>query len=183
MYSPKAFKITDKALIEEFIEANPFAILTSEHNGKIKVTHLPINRLKDGKFYGHIAKANDHANIDINKEVCFIFNGEHAYISPSYYTSSFNVPTWNYSTVHIYGNLHYIEDKNHVWEILKETTEIYEGNDGWKLPEEKEFQNLTQSIRCFEIQVSHIEAKFKFNQNKSSEDIESVINSLKKMEK
>ena len=64
---------------------NPFAILTSENDGKIEVTHLPINRFKDGKLYGHLAKANIHSSIDKTKEVCFIFNGEHAYISPTYY--------------------------------------------------------------------------------------------------
>jgi len=38
VYSPEAFKITDK----EIIAKNPFAILTSENNGKIEITHLPI---------------------------------------------------------------------------------------------------------------------------------------------
>jgi len=93
VYSPEAFKITDEKIIEEFIAKNPFAILTSENNGKIEVTHLPINRFKDGKLYGHLAKANIHSNIDEIKEVCFIFNGEHAYISPTYY-KTFNVSMW-----------------------------------------------------------------------------------------
>jgi len=180
MYSPKSFQITDQTIIEEFIKANPFATLTSEHNGKIQVTHLPINRLKDGKLYGHVAKANEHASISSTQEVCFIFNGPHAYISPTYYQSSFNVPTWNYSAVHMYGNIHYIDNQDKVWNLLQQTTETYEGKSGWQLPEKKEFQGLTQAIRFFEIKVTRVEAKFKFNQNKSSEDIENVINSLKK---
>ena len=179
MYTPEAFKITDENIIEEFIRNNPFAILTSENNGKIEVTHLPINRFKDGKLYGHLAKANIHSNIDETKEVCFIFNGEHAYISPTYYESTFNVPTWNYSAVHIYGNIQYIDDKEKVWELLNETTEIYEGQNGWKLPQEEKFKDLTKFIRFFEIRVTNIEAKFKFNQNKTKEDIEKVIQSLR----
>lgn len=179
MYTPEAFKITDENIIEEFIDNNPFAILTSENNGKIEVTHLPINRFKDGKLYGHLAKANIHSNIDETKEVCFIFNGEHAYISPSYYETAFNVPTWNYSAVHIYGNIQYIDDKEKVWELLNETTEIYEGQNGWKLPQEEKFKDLTKFIRFFEIKVTNIEAKFKFNQNKTKEDIEKVIQSLR----
>ena len=58
MYSPEAFKINDEKIIEDFIAKNPFAILTSENNGKIEITHLPINRFKDAKLYGHLAKAN-----------------------------------------------------------------------------------------------------------------------------
>ena len=178
MYTPKSFKITDQTIIEEFIAKNPFAILTSEHNGSIEITHLPINRFKDGKLYGHVAMSNVHSNIPSTKEVCFIFNGEHAYISPTYYKSTFNVPTWNYSAVHIYGNVHYIEDNAKTWKLLEEVTEIYEGQEGWKLLQEKNFQELTQYIRFFEINITSIEAKFKFNQNKSAEDIESVIESL-----
>jgi len=179
LYTPEAFKITDENIIEEFIANNPFAILTSENNGKIEVTHLPINRFKDGELYGHLAKANVHSNINETKEVCFIFNGEHAYISPSYYETTFNVPTWNYSVVHIYGNIQYIDDKEKVWELLNETTEIYEGKHGWELPQEEKFKDLTNFIRFFKIKVTNIEAKFKFNQNKTKEDIEKVIQSLR----
>jgi transcriptional regulator len=179
VYSPEAFKITDEKSIEAFIAKHPFAILTSERNGKIEVTHLPINRFKDGKLYGHIAKENIHANIDEEKEVCFIFTGEHAYISPNYYASTFNVPTWNYSTVHVYGKIQYIDNTEKIWQLLKETTEIYEGKDGWKLPQEEKFKELIGFIRFFEIIVTNIEAKFKFNQNKTQEDIEKVIQSLR----
>ena len=157
MYTPEAFKMTDPSIIEEFIAKNPFAILTSEHNGAIEITHLPINRFKDGKLYGHVSVSNTHASISTSKEVCFIFNGEHAYISPTYYKSDFNVPTWNYSAVHIYGNIHYIEDDTKTWSLLEEVTEIYEGKEGWQLPKEKSFQALTQYIKSFEIAVTKVE--------------------------
>jgi len=179
MYSPKEFKIIDEKIIEEFISKNPFAILASEKNGKIEITHLPINRFKNGKLYGHLSKSNLHSNIDETKEVCFVFSGEHTYISPLYYETKFNVPTWNYSTVHIYGNIKYIDDDKMVWKLLTETTEIYEGQDGWKLPEEDKFKDLIKFIRFFEINIITIEAKFKFNQNKTKEDIDSVIQSLR----
>ena len=180
MYTLKPFKITDKNTIEEFITNNPFAILTSEHHGKIEVTHLPINRFENGKLYGHLAKANIHANIEASKEVCFIFHGPHAYISPTYYASTSNVvPTWNYSAVHIYGNVKYIDDKEQVWKLLEETTMIYEGKEGWVLPETEILKDLTTLITFIEINVTNVEAKFKFNQNRSDEDIEQVIQSLK----
>ena len=180
MYTPEAFKITDEKIIEEFIAKNPFAILTSENNGKIEVTHLSINRFKNGKLYGHIAKANSHANIDETKEVCFIFSGLHSYISPSYYKATSNVvPTWNYSSVHIYGTVKYIDDKEEVWKLLEESTEIYEGEDGWSLPQTEGLKDLTKFIRFIEIDITNIEAKFKFSQNRTKEDIESVIQSLR----
>lgn len=178
MYTPEAFKITDETIINKFIEDNPFAILTSSENGKIEVTHLPIFRLDDGKLYGHVSKENHHAHIDEEKEVCLIFNGEHAYISPLYYESDFNVPTWNYSAVHVYGKVKYIDEQEQVWSLLEASIALYEGQNGWKLPQEENYKVLTKFIRFFEIEVTRIEAKFKFSQNKSNEDIEKVIMSL-----
>jgi len=116
----------------------------------------------------------------IQKKFVLFSMEKHAYISPTYYKSDFNVPTWNYNAVHIYGNIHYIEDATKTWSLLEEVTEIYEGHEGWQLPKEKSFQDLTQYIKFFETEVTKVEAKFKFNQNKSDEDIASVIQSLNK---
>ena len=179
MYTPKAFKITDEVVINQFIKDNPFAILTSCEKEKIEVTHLPIFRLNDGKLYGHISKNNAHASIDKEKEVCFIFNGQHAYISPNYYVSEFNVPTWNYSAVHVYGRMKYIDDPKQTWLLLEEFTKYQEREEGWKLPAEEKYKALADFIRFFEIDVTYIEAKFKFSQNKSIEDIEKVIMNLR----
>ncbi len=57
--------------------------------------------------------------------------------------------------------------------LLNEVVEIYEGQNGWKLPQEDKFKDLTKFIRFFEINVTSIEAKF--NQNKTKKDIEKVI--------
>ncbi len=178
MYSPEIFKITDEARIEDFLQAYPFATLVTEEEGRIEVTHLPINRLSDGKFYGHLAKANIHANIEQNKEICLIFQGPHAYISPRFYASAFQVPTWNYSAVHLYGKIAYIDDTQKAWSLITEITAYYEGEKGWKLPSEFRYQELMEHFRVFEVDVTKIQAKFKINQNKSQDDQKSVIKSL-----
>ena len=63
--------------------------------------------------------------------------------------------------------------------LLEKFTELYEGKNGWKLPQEEKYKALREFIRFFEIEVTYIEAKFKFSQNKSTEDIEKVIMSLR----
>ena len=179
MYIPEIFKIKDKKLIEEFMAEYPFAILTSMHDNKIEVTHLPISRFKDGYLYGHVSMANIHAKIDEQEEVCLIFQGEHAYISPTFYENPLSVPTWNYSAVHVYGRLKYIDDLEVSWKLFQEMVEIYEGKEGWSLPNEISFKNLIQHIRFFKICEKNIEAKFKLSQNRSKKDIAKVIVSLR----
>jgi len=104
MYIPKPFKVVDAQITYAFIQSNPFATLTSTIENKIVATHLPIDCLQDGKYYGHFALSNPQVNMSPDEEICIIFSGPHAYISPNMYVSDFNVPTWNYSAVHCYGN-------------------------------------------------------------------------------
>jgi len=46
------------------------------------------------------------------------------------------------------------------------------------LPDDEKLKGLTSYIRFFEFEIEKKEAKFKFNQNKSKDDIQSVIKGL-----
>ena len=71
-----------------------------------------------------------------------------------------------------------ISDAEVVWKLFNEMLLIYEGKEGWSLPNEEKFQSLSNSIKFFCIESPKFEAKFKFNQNKTPEDVKSVIDSL-----
>ena len=179
MYIPEKFRTEDEQLINEFMQSNSFATVVSSIGDKIEATHMPISRFQNGNYYGHIAKNNPQSNISGSQEVLVIFTGPHAYISPTMYIADITPPTWNYSAVHCYGNIHFIDDETEIWNLFHELVEKYEGKEGWKLPDEEKFKDLTKFIRFFEFKIERIEAKFKFNQNKSDEDIKSVITGLR----
>ena len=176
MYSPKAFIIDDPETIWELIAKYPFAIVFSVDG---TITHIPINRFQNGRLYGHCARANAHANLETGTNVVAVFSGPHAYVSPNHYASEFNVPTWNYATVHCRADIEYIDAKDEVWKLFTEMVAIYEGQEGWQLPAEKRFMDLLNGIRFFELRNPEFEAKLKFNQNKSDEDVLSVISKLR----
>jgi transcriptional regulator len=178
MYSPGPFIIKDPEYIRDFIAQYPFAILFSNDG---HITHLPINRFSDGRFYAHCARANPHASLDDGTAITAVFSGPQAYISPNYYVTGFNVPTWNYSTVHCHATISYINDEAESWRLFCEMVTLYEGSDDWHLPDEQRYRNLLGSIRFFELCNPEFEAKLKFNQNKSGEDIYSVISNLQKI--
>jgi transcriptional regulator len=179
MYIPKHFKIEDQEQIEKFMADNPFAILITASNGTIAASHLPIRRFNDGKLYGHLARGNPQAETSEADPVYVIFSGPHAYVTPTWYQSDSNLPTWNYSAVHCRGRITFIEDREKVWPLLKEMVSLYEGQTGWRLSEGKGYRRLIPHIRFFEFIPAHIEAQFKFNQNKRSDDIAGVIEGLK----
>ena len=179
MYIPKHFKIQDQEQIEKFMADNPFAILITASNGNIAASHLPIRRFNDGKLYGHLARANPQAEITETEPVYVIFSGPNAYVTPTWYQSDSNLPTWNYSAVHCRGKVAFIEDRQKVWLLLKEMVSLYERQTGWRLSEGKGHRRLIAYIRFFEFIPTQIEVQFKFNQNKRSEDIAGVIEGLK----
>lgn len=180
MYSPKEFIITDQNEIKSIIENNPFAMLLSNENHEQLITHLPFVFSKDGNLFGHLAMSNPQSSIASESEVTVVFSGPHAYISPDDYSSAFNVPTWNYVTVHCKGRLRYVQKSEEAWQLFQEMVCRFEGSEGWILPAEERFKKLTAAIRFFYIEHASFEAKAKFNQNKDFEDIVSVISSLRK---
>ncbi len=177
MYSPRSFMVENPDFIREFISQHPFAILFSPDG---HITHLPVNKYSDGRLYAHCARANPHARLENGTAVTAVFSGPHAYISPDYYLTDFNVPTWNYSAVHCHAIINYVDDAAESWRLFSEMVAIYEGPDGWHLPAEQRYRDLLSGIRFFEFSHPKFEAKLKFNQNKSAEDVASVIANLHK---
>lgn len=179
MFIPNHFRIENRQQIEQFIDDHPFATLITASNGEIEASHLPICRFGDGKLYGHMARANPQANISETDSVYVIFSGPHAYITPTWYPSNSNLPTWNYSAVHCRGKLAFIQDPELAWRLLKEMVSISEGQNGWRLTEGRGHRRLVPLIRCFEFIPEQITAQFKFSQNKQPDDIAGIIKGLK----
>jgi transcriptional regulator len=107
MYIPNANRVEDQAQLVAFMQAHSFATVVSTVQGELFATHLPlVISAEDGqiRIRGHLAKANPHwQEWATQGEVLVIFQGPHAYISPSHYEKWESVPTWNYIAVHAYG--------------------------------------------------------------------------------
>ncbi len=186
MYIPSSFKEENEGLLYEFIEKNNFGILFSRHQEKAHATHLPfmVNREQGehGTLIAHFARANSHwKEIKKTEEVLCVFHGPHGYISPSWYKQRDTVPTWNYSAVHVYGIPTIIESTGELADMVTELTHFHESQikTDWSLKEgEKKFDTLLKAIVGIKIEISKIEGKFKFNQNRSREDQQGVIDHI-----
>ena len=185
MYTPQAFDINDPATIRSFIKANGFGILISTNDGEIESTHTPMYLSQDmTHVYGHIAKANPQwKSWPAGPTAKAIFHGPHAYVSPTDYLSSFNVPTWNYTAVSIDGPIELLPSMKEKQQVVEHLIGQYESTmeNPWKLDtNNKKLMGLLEGIVCFRIQVGRIQAKFKINQNKSTEDQRHVVDQLRK---
>lgn len=184
MYIPASFSETDRGRLHAFMRRYSFAILTSHDAQGLMASHLPL--LLDetvgtcGQLRGHMARANPHWR-RIAGEVMVIFPGPHAYVSPRWYAEEGLVPTWNYVTVHAYGTLHLVEERDALIGLLRETVALYEAGspEPWTFDDTADYlKPLLASIVGFRIELTRLEGKWKLNQNHPESRRERVASEL-----
>lgn len=182
MYIPNYFKITDETIAYDIMNEHSFATLISQNNGMPFATHLPLMLNKENTYlYGHFARPNPQWTDIQNQTVLAIFHGPHCYISPSWYETNKAVPTWNYVTVHVYGEVELLEDEHELMNSLQEMVLKYEAPDSSYRLQDVDGEFLTgmnKGIQGFKIKINKIEGKAKLSQNHSTQRQELVIEQL-----
>ena len=106
MYVNPAFKIADREALD-FARARGFGAIVAMDGTQPIAAHVPfILYEQDGgvRLEAHLAKPNPlHRVLAAAPRVLVIVSGSDAYISPDWYVSEDQVPTWNYSAVHLSG--------------------------------------------------------------------------------
>lgn len=180
MYLPQHFSIHEQKKIDDLIRENPFAtVLSYPENGRPFINHLPL--IADGDvLIGHMSRKNPQWEIFRNSPECSIlFQGPHTYISPSWYKSGRDVPTWNYAVVHLHGSMEIVESFREQVDILKKLSAHFDKDWRFQLPADLRGEDeLTSAIVSFRFHAKVVEAKFKLSQNRSREDIEGVMDGL-----
>jgi transcriptional regulator len=188
MYTPQHFASHDEKLTLKIAQEYPFATMVSvDENGEPFINHLPLVVEKaDEKIVllGHMARKNPQWRHFLEgSSVTAVFHGPHTYITPNWYVSGRDVPTWNYAVIHIKGQAELIEDFESLSELLKVQTTHFENGSAqpWKfeLPEDlADPRVLTSAIVGFRIRTEQIDAKFKLSQNRSESDQRGVLKGL-----
>jgi len=190
MYAPSSFRVDDPAAAFELIDRFGFATLITVKDGRSVVSHLPMIADAERRVLrGHLARANSHSALIDGARHLAVFAGANAYVSPDWYEAATDVPTWNYSAVHVEGAARVFSDSNDVDALLGELSDRHEGrrhdlDEGrfWKLsklPSEK-LRRLRAAIVAFEIAADRIEYKAKLSQNRSAADIARVVEKLER---
>ena len=126
MYLPKHFEMTDKAVLTALMREHSFAMLVTHGEAGLLASHVPVlyspERGPQGVLAGHVARANPHwQQLHPDREALVIFQGPHAYVSPSWYQTKLAVPTWNYVAIHTYGRPRLLENEQELEALLHAT--------------------------------------------------------------
>jgi transcriptional regulator len=166
----------------DFIRQNSFGIMFSKHGDVPCATHTPFiysEGVEGNDFlFGHMSRANPQWRDLESQMVLVVFQGPHAYISPSWYVEKNQVPTWNYIAVQVTG-LAKLLDGEKTKEVVSSLLDFYR-SDAYIAEHlrEEPFLSQLRGIVGFQISVEGLEGAVKLNQNKS---LQSRLNVAEKL--
>jgi transcriptional regulator len=190
MYVPAHFA-PDEALVDELLRNHGAADLVTVTPQGLVATMLPFiyepSEGEHGALHGHLARNNEQWKLDAAGESLAIVRGPNAYITPGWYASKVEhgrvVPTWNYVTAHVYGQLIVHDDADWTENLVRRLTTKHEAyrDHPWS-PDDapREFiEGQLRAIVGIELLITRIEAKAKLSQNRPPADVEGVIAGLR----
>jgi transcriptional regulator len=140
-----------------------------------------------GALQGHLARNNTQWKLPVQGEALAIVRGPDAYITPSWYASKAEhgrvVPTWNYVTAHVYGQLVTRDDPDWTENLVRRLTAKHESRrtHPWSVDDAPRafIEGQLRAIVGIELLISRIEAKAKLSQNRPAADVAGVIAGLR----
>lgn len=191
MYVHPAFKVHPAASLA-FAAARGFGLVIACDAGRPIAAHLPFRLIEaDGavpKLEFHVAHPNPLGKIAEKGGTWLVaVQGHDAYVSPDWYASRDQVPTWLYEAVHLSGPVRVIPGEHtqaHTEALSAKFEGWLEGKPPWKLDKvpDRRREMLLKGIVAVEMTVETIEGNFKLNQHKSDEDHVAIANALSAQE-
>lgn len=154
------------------VRSRAFGQLTICFEGRALVAHVPFLLRADGDCLDlHLVRSNPIVRACSDSiEALMVVTGPDGYVSPDWYGVDDQVPTWNYTAVHLRGPLMRL-DQNQLREVLDRQSAEYEARLP-KVPWTTEkmtptvLDKMMRQIVPFRMQVTQIESTYKLSQNK-----------------
>jgi transcriptional regulator len=187
MYVNPHFKVHPATALA-FAAARGFGLVIACQGGRPEASLLPFRLIEaDGKvpkLEFHVARNNPLGQSAEKGGTWLVaVQGHDAYVSPDWYASAEQVPTWLYEAVHLSGPVRLIGGdhmRGHT-ERLSDTFEQWLApKPAWTLDKvgDKRREMPLKGIVGVEMTIETIEGNFKLNQHKGDEDQVAIVNAL-----
>ena len=179
MYTPPAFREDRVAVLRAAATQIMFGALVTQTDDGPLVTHVPMILAGPDDalvLETHVARGNPHWRTP-GPSVA-IFQGPHAYVSPSFYPTKAEtgrvVPTWTYIVIHAHGILGPVQDGDWLHAHVSRISDAMEVNRPapWAVADAPSdyIASLQRGIVGLQMPVTRLEGAWKVNQHKSDAD-------------
>jgi transcriptional regulator len=187
MHPAPAFRVEDRAVLLDFLRVHPFVTIAASVGGRPMVAQSPVViRELDGEIAldFHLSRGNvltPHLTQGFRAVV--LATGLDAYISPDWYESADQVPTWNYQSLEAEGSVAPLNEA----ELIALLDDLSAQEEARLLPKKPwtrdkmkagKFEALLRGIQGGRLFVERLEGTFKLSQNKTDADRLGAIKGL-----
>ncbi len=176
MHSNPAFRAPTQDSNIGFARTRGFGMLALAHEERVLVSHIPFVLNDAGtSVEGHLAKNNPIvAMLSEPRPATLVISGSDSYVSPDWYGSPGNVPTWNYIAVHLRGVLTLGESEalpQHLDRLSHHFETQIPGKPPWTPAqlEPSALQRMARAIVAITLDIEVVEGTWKLSQNKDSD--------------
>jgi transcriptional regulator len=185
MYIPAHFAMTPEQVTAVLCAGAAGDLVTAGPDGLV-ATHVPLLHEPDGspfgRLVGHLSLVNDQWRpaAEAPVEALFILHGPGDYIPAEWLSTpaSPNVPTWNYVTVHAWGELVVHREREWLLDAVRRLSAAH-GDASVDALEPDAVDRLLRAVVGVELRITRLDGKAKMSQNKTPEVVGQVIDGLR----
>ena len=184
-YPSPAFREHRTEVLHAAIRELYFGLLVTRPDGGFATSYLPweldATRGPHGTLVGHLARYNPQWQVpDGGADALVVFQGPHAYVSPSWYPSKHGdprqVPTWDYLAVEARGKLKTFDDEARLYNLLVKLTDRNEEGrpHRWHVTDAPDdyLRKEMRHIVGIELRIESLIGRYKLSQNRNAADQE-----------
>lgn len=171
MHPSPAFAWNDEAAVLAFAADAGFAKIFAQTSDGPRVAHTAI-LIEDRRLLFHLARGNALTGHLDGMTALAVIDGPHGYISPGWYETPDQVPTWNYVAAEIEGSVRQLP-AGELPDLLDRLSGRNEAQLSSKAPWTRAsitsgtFEKLLGGIVGFELAIADVRGTAKLSQNKS----------------
>lgn len=180
-----AFRFRADDPVLGFVAAHGFAHLFGMTPDGPRVAHAPLLVTAAGTLRFHLANSNALTPHLDGEPVVASIGGPGSYISPNWYADpAANVPTWNYRTVEIEGDVKKL-GWDELGDLLDLSAAIFEPRVGedWTMDKmaPARAEAMMKAITAFELTPASVRTTDKASQNRNAEDARRLVTALERI--
>lgn len=187
MHPASAFRVTDETRLAAVVARRGLALIVGVADGRPLVAHAPV--LLDGRRARfHLSRANPLSTaLAASGRALAVVSGADAYVSPDWYGTPDQVPTWNYVCVEMEGPVTPLGETETAAQI-DDLSARHEAGLAPKPPWTRSkmspgrFEALLRGVAAFEMAVERFEGTFKLSQNKPAEVVARTADALEALD-